>query len=812
MSVNNFLALAATVLLAFPVIAQPTEAGRGVARISLLNGDVSVRRGDSGDYVAAALNAPLVVQDRVVTGKGARAELQFDSANFLRLAQDTEVEMADLQFERYIVQIARGTIIWRVLRDQEASVEISTPAVSVRPVRRGVYRVTVLYDGSCQITVRSGEAEIFTPQGSERLQSGRTMFARGTAAQPEFRIGGEIETDSWDRWNEVRDRELESSRSYQYMSRDIYGGEDLDAHGQWVNVSSYGWVWSPRVAAGWAPYRYGRWSWMDWYGWTWISHDPWGWAPYHYGRWFWHAPVGWCWWPGSFGVRHYWSPGIVAFVGFGGAGVGVGWGRVGWLPLGPREPFYPWWGRRWYGGYRNPGYFGNNMTVVNNVNITNIYRNSRIQNAVTVVDQDGFRRGRFHDSFRAAGTDEFRNVSVARGPVPVSPGRESLRMVDREAAVRGVERTGAERFFSRSRPAQVDRVSFEDQQRGIDQIARRNGVDSGGRGFARSGDSGLNSEPGQGAGGRSQVDVAQSGASSGQRGWRRVGQAPQAADSPDSDRSPGRSTVDRDDGAGFRRFGTPRTAESNSGGPQTVERSAGRGDVDGNSGDGGWRRFGSPRVSGNSDGRTEPGTGRSFDNADRDWRRFGAGSTAPSGGNVDNPTRGSDSDWRRFGSPRSPGNSDVRTEPGTGRSLDNPNGDWRRFGGGTGEAGGRSFGGSADRSEPRSFGGRSLDGGSSDSGRRFSGDRPASRSFEGSRGFSGAERPNFGGSRGGNGSIQISPPIVRERSTGGGRSFDGPRSSPGGGGMRGGGGGGRSAPSGGGAGRSGGGGGSRRGR
>jgi hypothetical protein len=35
------------------------DASRGVARVSLLNGDVSVRRGDSGEIVAAGLNAPL---------------------------------------------------------------------------------------------------------------------------------------------------------------------------------------------------------------------------------------------------------------------------------------------------------------------------------------------------------------------------------------------------------------------------------------------------------------------------------------------------------------------------------------------------------------------------------------------------------------------------------------------------------------------------------------------------------------------------------------------------------------------------------
>jgi len=64
------LALTVAVAVAVPVEADDSEEGpgRGVARISLLNGDVSVKRGDSGDLVAAALNSPLVVQDRVLTG------------------------------------------------------------------------------------------------------------------------------------------------------------------------------------------------------------------------------------------------------------------------------------------------------------------------------------------------------------------------------------------------------------------------------------------------------------------------------------------------------------------------------------------------------------------------------------------------------------------------------------------------------------------------------------------------------------------------------------------------------------------------
>ncbi len=254
--------------------------GRGVARVSVMDGGVSVRRGDSGETVAAALNAPLVVEDQLMTGPNSRAEIQFDWANMVRLASLSEVRLAELENQRYQIQVARGMVTFRVLRDSNAQFEISTPS------------------------------------GSERLPAGQTMLARGTASDPEFQVVRAVAQDDWDRWNENRDRQLEQSASYDHVSPDIYGAEDLDNYGSWQTDPSYGDVWCPRVAEDWAPYRDGRWSWMDWYGWNWVSCDPWGWAPYHYGRWFNTPGRGWGWWPGARYGHHYWSPGLVAFVGW----------------------------------------------------------------------------------------------------------------------------------------------------------------------------------------------------------------------------------------------------------------------------------------------------------------------------------------------------------------------------------------------------------------------------------------------------------------------------------------------------------------
>jgi len=680
--------------------------GRGVARLSVINGDVSVRRGDSGDWVAGAINAPLVVQDRVMTGPGSRAEVQFDWANMVRLAANTEVRLAELEHRRYQVELARGAVMLRVLRDTDAEIEVNTPSVSVRPAGKGSYRVTVTEQGQTEITARSGEAEIYTPTGVERLRSGRTMLVRGAPSSPEFRTVEAIARDGFDQWSESRDRYLERTRSYSYVSRDIYGADELDYYGRWVWVAPYGWVWTPfGVASWWAPYRHGRWVWIDWYGWSWLSYDPWGWAPFHYGRWFWQGPYGWCWYPGPRHYRHYWRPALVAFFGFhvGGVHVGFGFGRVGWVPLAPYEPFYPWYGPRYYGWYRQPTYIDNSVRIVNNVQIVNVYRNARVVNAVSGVDHDGFVRGGRIQPIRV-GEGDFQRASLVQGPLPVVPGRESVRFADRPVQAGNLPRGEAERFFSRRPAAPVERVSFEEQRRGMEQVVRRTfsppaegplaGSVRAGQEPARGGQGvpapGLRTESGNLPRGGSDVRIWRAESEPGnlqrgaeERGWRRLGEPART----DVTNLP-RGGAEPASGAEWRRIGEPVRTESGNLPRQEATDS------------GQWRRF-------SGADRGSPGAPAAGDA--RGWRRFGepmnreaAGSlrtapeVAPGGVRGAEPVerrpaaipRQSDEGWRRFSSPRSePFGSDSG-----GARMDSPRSDrWRDM---------------TPRSEPRQFEGR----------------------------------------------------------------------------------------------------------
>jgi hypothetical protein len=447
------------------------EPGRAVARISLLNGDVSMRRGDSGDVIAATVNAPVMAGDAILSGSSSRGEIQLDSANMLRFSPNSEVRFAGMDVNSYQIQIAAGTVLLRALRPSQAQVELDTPSVGVRALRQGVYRVMVREDGTSEITVRSGEAEIGSPRGTERLGAGKTMNARGPASDPEFQVSAAIPYDTWDRWNEDRDHYLESSRSYEHVGRDINGAEDLDQNGRWVNDPTYGQVWSPTVPPGWAPYQNGRWVWEDYYGWTWVSYDPWGWAPYHYGRWF-FGPVGWAWYPGPTYGRHFWAPAYVGFFGFGGVGVGVGFGfgNVGWVALAPFEVFHPWWGRGFYAGYRS-GFFGSHTAIVNNVNVVNAYRNARVAGGITGVNAAQF--GRAGGRFAAFNGNQIQGAGMVRGVLPISPDRSSLRMSDR-APAGNLRQSNIQSFAGRSPAANVSRVPFEQQQRGMQQMSRSN--------------------------------------------------------------------------------------------------------------------------------------------------------------------------------------------------------------------------------------------------------------------------------------------------------------------------------------------------
>src|SRR5205085_1192162 len=80
----------------------------GVARLSVILGEVGIRRGDTSEVIAAVPNAPLQKGDSVQTSRTGAAEVQIDGANVIRIAENSEIGFSDLQFRRAQIQLSAG--------------------------------------------------------------------------------------------------------------------------------------------------------------------------------------------------------------------------------------------------------------------------------------------------------------------------------------------------------------------------------------------------------------------------------------------------------------------------------------------------------------------------------------------------------------------------------------------------------------------------------------------------------------------------------------------------------------------------------
>src|SRR6266436_3614567 len=484
----------------------PTDTNSGVARVSLIHGDVSTQRGNAGDWSAAALNAPVLAGDRVSTGDKARTELQLDFANMLRLSEHTQANINTLTRSQIQIQLGSGMANYTVLKNSDADAEIDTPNVAIRTNRReSSFRILVTADDHTEVLVRKGEVEITTPQGGTRVGEGQFITVQGSGDQAQYKIGEAPARDDWDQWNTDRDNVIRNAASRRRTNDYYVGAEDLDNHGTWSEVPDYGEVWRPDVADDWAPYRDGRWVDEPNWGWTWVSYDSWGWAPYHYGRWMMYDNA-WAWWPGPIYAdpfyRPIWAPAYVSFFGYGGGfgyGFGYGWGSIGWLPLGPCDRFHPWYGQ--WGGR-----FG--VTNITNINIYNrsgfapLHGGTRFSNVNlalhdqhfrggTTVSGNEFGRGRMHA--QPMSHAQFQNARFTTGKLPVTPSRESFSASGRPAAASTTRNVSQNQHFFTARGNTAAPRSVE---LGRPQVANSNRQDGrftgSGREGARPGNTGSN--------------------------------------------------------------------------------------------------------------------------------------------------------------------------------------------------------------------------------------------------------------------------------------------------------------------------------
>jgi hypothetical protein len=392
-----------------------------VGRIAGMTGTVSFHNEGDTDWSAASLNYPVSSGNAFWTEPSADARLEISDSRVV-LGGGTEFDVTTLDASGLQGVVPQGEVYihLRDLAPNEAW-SIQTPRGLVRLSGQGRYGIAVgTTDQPTLITVIDGAAQIEGPGVSLQVAANQTATITGTDS-----FQGSVGPAVRDTFLTAR---LDAERPPPAPAVPIpaqvttmAGGSDLVSTGSWSDAPEYGRVWYPPVAATWVPYREGHWAYVAPWGWTWIDDASWGFAPFHYGRWI-QLGGRWAWTPGAAVVAGppVYAPALVTFIGVG-AGVALGAamasGSIGWVPLGPREPFRPW--------YRaSPRYVQEvNITHVTNINTTNITINNYVnRGAATSIPAAAMRDSRpVRDVARPVTAQEFAAARPIVGQQPLRP-------------------------------------------------------------------------------------------------------------------------------------------------------------------------------------------------------------------------------------------------------------------------------------------------------------------------------------------------------------------------------------------------------
>ena len=378
----------------------------GAMRVNLVQGDVQVKIADTGEWVPASVNMPLVEGDELWVPEEGRAALQTTNGDHVRLDEGTALQILRMDFDSYQFHLAEGRLYVLNPVSKRSVLQFDTRDASIRAFGNARFRIDIPR-GETDVSVFRGSVQTENGDGTTTVRAGN-MLAVGADGYAE--LSPLPRPDEWERWNARRDRiVLARGKSYGYLPDELHVySSDFEENGRWVNVPEYGYCWTPTVVGldDWAPYRHGRWVWRGG-DYVWVGYEPWGWAPYHYGRWAFAVNIGWLWVPPARGDV-YWAPGYVGWVRTG--------DHVAWVPLAPRETYY---------GYGNHGRYSTNITNVNvnQVRVTNVYRNVNVPNGITVVNQATFITGRPSSVDRRVVVnvredfEKRRNIVVGRPPI-----------------------------------------------------------------------------------------------------------------------------------------------------------------------------------------------------------------------------------------------------------------------------------------------------------------------------------------------------------------------------------------------------------
>ncbi len=185
----------------------------GNARLSLIEDDVAIQTGDTGDeWGAASVNTPIMPGAKVWIPENGKTEIQFLGGSYLRAAENTEADITDLHMDDKgnITQVGvpqGGTYIYYAGSPpvENSVFQVDTPVASARDYGASRFKVDVYEDGYTEVSVMSGDVYVEGQNGNTKIDPGSMLSIGTEGTDQDVELSPMRQADGWDRWNQSRD-------------------------------------------------------------------------------------------------------------------------------------------------------------------------------------------------------------------------------------------------------------------------------------------------------------------------------------------------------------------------------------------------------------------------------------------------------------------------------------------------------------------------------------------------------------------------------------------------------------------------------
>lgn len=270
----KFAALSLVALFCFAAAAQAQEREKYVIHakaggINSVSGDARVLR--KGSEAARELTTAddLGAGDSVLTGPGGRVEVLLNPGSYMRVGENSSVELADASLDSLLVRLASGSVVVEATGGGgvKLAIGVKTPQAEAVIIKGGIYRFNAMPGGATEIIVRKGRVLL----GQEEIKGDRKVLIRG--GQTEVAKLDKKQQDELDLWSKGRAEELARANrrlkprplqtafhSFGWYALTARGRRPADSLGFWVfdlGTRTYCYVpsgWSGVVSS---PYGYG---------------------------------------------------------------------------------------------------------------------------------------------------------------------------------------------------------------------------------------------------------------------------------------------------------------------------------------------------------------------------------------------------------------------------------------------------------------------------------------------------------------------------------------------------------------------------